>query len=119
MKFLADENVGLEVVKSLRNSGFDIKSVIEINPGATDAQILSMANEKNRILITGDKDFGELVYFGKLAYSGVILLRLKKDSLQNKINVLHKLLHHHLDQLKGTFTVVDESRVRIRKTALP
>ena len=44
MKFLADENIGLEVVKSLRNLGFDINSVIEVDRGATDAKILSFAN---------------------------------------------------------------------------
>ena len=98
----------------MRNSGFDIKSVIEINPGATDAQILSVANEKNRILITSDKDFGELIYFGKLVHNGVILLRLRKDSSQNKINVLHQLIHKYSNQLQDAFTVITEATVRIR-----
>lgn len=114
MKFLADENIGLQVVKSLRNSGFNIKSVLDIRPGISDAKILSIANDENRILITSDKDFGELVYSGKLAHHGVILLRLKKDSSQNKVKVLYQLIHKHSSKLHKAFTVVTETAVRIR-----
>ena len=114
MKFLADENIGLQVVSSLHNSGFNIKSVLQIRPGIPDAQILSLANQEKRILITSDKDFGELVYSGKLAHHGIILLRLKKDSSQSKIKILHQFLHQYSTKLYKAFTVVTETTVRIR-----
>lgn len=62
MKFLTDENIGFEVVVPLRKFGFDIESIIEIDRGADDAKVLAYANRYNRILVTTDKDFGELVY---------------------------------------------------------
>lgn len=115
MKFLADENIGFEIIKSLRKSGFDIKSILEANRGINDAIVLSLANKENRILITTDKDFGELVYINKFIHSGVILLRLKNDSSKNKLKILKNLFELHLVELKKAFTVVTESKVRIRK----
>lgn len=115
MKFLADENIGYETIKPLRKLGFDIKSILEINKGLVDLAVLSFANKENRILITGDKDFGELVYVNKLIHSGVILLRLNNDSSGNKLRVLKKLFEMYLKQLGKAFTVVTESKVRIRK----
>ena len=87
MKFIADENLGIRVPEFLKNSGFDIVSVKEILRGKPDQDILSFANEQNRILITLDKDFGELVFKEKLIHSGVVLLRLKDESVENKRKV--------------------------------
>ena len=115
MKFLTDENIGFEVIKPLRKYGFDIKSILEINPGTQDAEVLSLANKEGRIVITTDKDFGELVFVNKLVHKGVILLRLKKDSSRNKLRVLGSLFYEHLVELDGAFTVVTEIKVRIRK----
>lgn len=115
MKFLADENIGYKVIKPLRELGFDIKSILEINKGLADLTVLSLSDKESRILITTDKDFGELVYVNKLIHSGVILLRLNNDSSENKLKVLRKLFEMHLKQLGKAFTVVTESKVRIRK----
>ena len=115
MKFLADENIGYKIIKPLRELGFDIKSILEINKGLADLKVLSLADKENRVLITTDKDFGELVYVNKLIHSGVILLRLNDDSSENKLKVLRKLFEMHLKQLGKAFTVVTESKVRIRK----
>lgn len=115
MKFLTDENIGFEVIKSLRAIGFDIKSILETNRGVDDETVLSIANKENRILITTDKDFGELVYINKLVHRGVILLRLKNDSSENKFKVLKSLFETRLEELEKAFTVVTEKKVRIRK----
>lgn len=77
--------------------------------------MLYLANQENRILITTDKDFGELVYVNKLIHSGIILLRLKNDSSKNKLKVLKSLLKTHLEELEKAFTVVTDSKVRIKK----
>ena len=115
MKFLTDENIGFKVINPLRKNGFDIKSILETNPGADDVKVLSIANTEDRILITTDKDFGELVYVNKLVHAGVILLRLSNDSSENKIKVLKSLFKLHLEELEKAFTVVTENKVRIRK----
>lgn len=115
MKFITDENIGFEVIKPLRNLDFDIKSILEVDKGADDVEVLSLANKEDRILITTDKDFGELVYVNKLTHSGVILLRLKKDSSKNKLKVLKTLFRTRLEELEKAFTVITESKVRIKK----
>lgn len=52
MKFVADENLGIQVPNFLKTSGFDIISITEIAPGNTDIEVLNIANTENRILIT-------------------------------------------------------------------
>ncbi|MBI4079251.1 MAG: DUF5615 family PIN-like protein [Candidatus Levybacteria bacterium] len=92
---------------------FDIRSILEISPGIKDTEVLSLANKENRILITTDKDFGELVYAQKLIHAGVILLRLKKDSSKNKLKVLRNLFRAHQEKLAKAFTVLQDNKVRI------
>ena len=115
MKFIADENIGLAVVKQLRSFGVDVQSVIEIQTGMSDTKVLSIANKGSRILITTDKDFGELVYSKKLVHAGVILLRLRNESVENKFKILRSLLKTHMDELEKSFTVATESKIRIAK----
>lgn len=115
MKVLADENIGLEVVAFLRARGIDIDSITEISPGISDAAVLVKAVEEDRILLTSDTDFGELVYHVGQEHSGVILLRLDDERNVNKIRVLTDLLDKYADDLAGSFTVVTEINVRIRK----
>ncbi len=62
MKVIADEGVDKPIVDALRMEGFDVLYILETNQGADDEFILSLANEEQRILLTQDKDFGELVY---------------------------------------------------------
>ncbi len=84
MKFIADENLGIKVPDYLKNLGFDIVAVTQIARGDPDKKVLEIANKQGRVLITLDKDFGELVFKEKLIHSGVILLRLKDESVDNK-----------------------------------
>ena len=107
MKFIADENLGIKVSKYLKSLGFDMVWVQKISPGATDLQILEKANLEKRILITLDKDFGELVFKEKVASAGVVLLRLKNESVRNKKKVLQKLLNSKKDFF-GKFNVVKD-----------
>ncbi len=57
---LADEWVDKPIVDVLRSNGFNVLYILETNPGADDEFILTMANADKRILLTQDKDFGEL-----------------------------------------------------------
>jgi predicted nuclease of predicted toxin-antitoxin system len=61
MRFLADENVSRLVVQRLRNSGFDLTSIAETSTGVADDDVLATAANEDRIVITEDHDFGEMV----------------------------------------------------------
>ena len=114
MKFLTDENIGLEVTEFLRHLSHNIKSVIQVSPGLSDVKVLQLAYKEKRILITSDTDFGELIYHRKQPYTGVILLRLEDETNINKIRILKSLLTSYSTQLTHRFVVVTESKVRIR-----
>ena len=62
MKFLADECCDRSLVEDLRKAGYDVRYVLESDPGASDDEVLALAFDEQRIIVTEDKDFGELVY---------------------------------------------------------
>jgi len=66
LNILADESVDKQIVISLRENGFYVYYIAEIDPGITDKEVLQIAQEKDLILLTADKDFGELIYLQKL-----------------------------------------------------
>lgn len=81
-----------------------------------DDSILKKANTEKRILITNDKDFGELIFRKQKIHKGVILLRLKDEQTVNKISVLKRLLKHYKNRLINNFIVVTETTIRIIET---
>lgn len=113
MKFIVDENAGPSVAKWLTTIGHEVYSVYDETPGIPDEEILEKAHAKNFIVVTSDKDFGELVFKNNLPHKGVILMRLVNESAANKIRVLQSLLEQLSDQLPGRFVVVTEGGVRI------
>ncbi len=103
MKFITDENLGIQVPQYLKDLGYDVISATEVALSKPDSDILAIANKEGRILLTTDKDFGELVFKEKLIHSGVILLRLKDESVENKKKVLLRELTSDKD-FTGKFT---------------
>ena len=82
---------------------------------AKDRIILKRAVNDDRVLITNDKDFGELIYRQRLEHRGVILLRLAIDTPQRRIKVIRSLISRYDERLKRKFVVATESKVRIRE----
>lgn len=115
MRILADENVESEIVASLRSQGYSVTYIKETLPGAEDPSVLQAAFETDTILLTNDKDFGELVYRKGLHSNGVILLRLGKFRASEKFDLLSSVISEHEDDLIGAYTVISETSVRIRK----
>jgi len=76
MNLLADENIEQQVVERLRQDGHAVLYVAEMEPGIPDELVLQRANDERSMLITGDKDFGELVFRQGLVHLGVVLIRL-------------------------------------------
>jgi predicted nuclease of predicted toxin-antitoxin system len=92
VKFLADESVDYPVVKSLRDNNFTVDYITELTPGITDNQVLDIAEKNNAILLTADKDFGDLIYrLGRLAY-GIILYRLSGFTNQEKATLILRIV---------------------------
>ena len=115
MKFIADEGVDAPIVLALRNSGYDVLYILELSPGKQDDTILAEANDQNRILLTQDKDFGELVFRLRQIHSGVVLIRLHGINPFEKANIVKKALEEHLKELPGSFTVIQKNAVRIKQ----
>ena len=116
MIILADESVDAPVVVRLRNDGHTVESVAEMSPSVSDDIVLDRANATNAILMTGDKDFGEMVFRVGHATSGVILVRLSGLSPQRKAEIVSDALRQHEADMAGAFTVVSSGLVRIRHT---
>ena len=115
MKFIVDECTGDTVAKWLKISGFEVYSVFAENRGADDEWILEKAIKENYIVITNDKDFGELVFRQRKGHRGVIFLRLQKESNENKIETIKKVLERCSEKLCDSFIVASEDFVRISR----
>lgn len=115
MKFLADENVDQQIVASLRSSGHDVVYIAELDPGITDEQVLALANGQGCLLITEDKDFGELVFRMRRQSHGIILLRLAGKPSPEKSAIATWVVTAHGPELQQSFTVVTGNGVRIRR----
>lgn len=114
MNFLADEGVDKQIVEQLRTDGHDVLYVAEMEPGISDDVVLQRANEQNALLITEDKDFGELVYRQRLVHLGVTLLRLHGLSSSTKARLVSEVLAQHGDETLNAFSVISPGSVRIR-----
>ena len=117
MKLLADEGVDKPIVELLRSSGFDVHYVLETHPGGDDEQVLHLANDENRLLLTQDKDFGELVYRMKMVHNGIVLIRLGFSPAPEKARLVNFVLLEYGEKLLKAFTVIQPNAVRIRQQA--
>jgi len=113
MRFLVDECIGPIVARWLRQLQHDILSVYEEARGLDDDRVLQKAVAGNCILITSDKDFGDMIFREGKPHKGVIFLRLEDERNASKIKVLERLLKQYADRLAGNFAVVTETTVRI------
>ena len=114
MRFLADENFSSLLVETLRARGHDILWIKETDPGIDDTEVLSLATDQARPLITFDKDFGELIHrVGLNAPFGIILFRLPSASPAVTAQTVVKVLESRTDWA-GHFSVVDENRIRTK-----
>lgn len=114
MRFIIDESTGYSVANYLRSQGHDVVIVADTLPEAKDITILQRAFAENRIVVTNDKDFGELVFRGQQSHHGVILLRLQDESGQNRVRVISSLVSQYNEHLIDRFAVVTETKVRFR-----
>ena len=113
MKLFADENVAAQIVDQLRQLGHDVLYPPEGGLSAEDDVWLEKARSEQRALITDDKDFGELVFRRQLPSAGVVLLRLHRLPLPERLRWLESRWTTILSY-PGSFVVVTEHRIRVR-----
>lgn len=114
LRFLVDESTGIKVSLFLTSQRYDSISATEKFLGFKDLDLLKIAEVEKRIIVTNDKDFGDLIFYQKLNSFGVILLRLKHESSINKIKLINTLLINYSDKITGSFIVITEDTIRIR-----
>jgi len=106
LSLLADENVDRQIVALLRRDGHEVLYVAELDPGINDDEVLRYAKERHALLLTADKDFGELVYRQRLLTEGVVLFRLVGLPSEKKAELIAAAIRKHVDELSRAFTVI-------------
>jgi predicted nuclease of predicted toxin-antitoxin system len=114
MRTMADENFPRPALEALRKAGWDVFSIAEECPGVSDEEVATLCADQRRILLTFDKDFGELIFHrGLSAGSGVVLFRITPDTPEEAADVALALVESQPD-LRGLFCVVTRDRIRVR-----
>jgi predicted nuclease of predicted toxin-antitoxin system len=116
MRFLADESCDFAVVRALREAGFDVLCVSESTPRAEDADVIRLAVGEKRILLTEDKDFGQLVYSHGHTIAGVIFLRSPTSARRRISKDVVRLVKQRGKDLTGCYITVQPGRVRIGRS---
>lgn len=112
MKFLADVNIERRIVLFLRSAGHDVIWAPEYDCQMKDEDLLKLALRQQRILITNDKDFGNLVYFQKKAARGIVLFRIEDQNVRVKITILKNMLLRYQEKFEGHFVTIARKRIR-------
>jgi len=116
MQFLADESCDFAVVHALRTAGHDVIAVSDFARGAEDAVVIDAARLQRRILLTEDKDFGQLVFAAARASTGVIFIRWPVAARSALGAAVVSVVASHGDSLTESFVVVEPGRVRISRS---
>jgi len=112
VNLLADEGVDRAVVERLREEGHGVLYVAEASPSIPDEEVLRQANDRGALLITADRDFGELVFRQGRVHSGVVLLRLAGLSNATKAEIVAEVCRDRARELSRAFS---PGQVRIRR----
>lgn len=114
MNLVVDEGVDKQIVDALRAAKFHVTYFAEESPGTDDATILAAASQAQTLLLTCDKDFGELVYRQRLSTAGVVLIRLAGLMAESKARVVAETLQGHSGEMLSAFSVITPGLLRIR-----
>jgi predicted nuclease of predicted toxin-antitoxin system len=116
MILLADESIDRQIVDRLRQDGHTVHYVAEMKPGIPDDEVLGLANREAVVLLTADKDFGELVFRQRQLASGVILVRLAGVMPLRKAEIVSSAISQHHAELLHSFSVIAPGAMRIRRS---
>ena len=114
MHIVADESVDFGIVLKLRDFGIEVYSIIESSPGISDELVLEIASGKNLLLITEDKDFGELAYRLKMNHKGILLIRMNDLQRVERLQIIPEIIIKHFAKLQNNFSVLMSNGLRIK-----
>ncbi|GBD86591.1 hypothetical protein BMS3Abin03_00512 [bacterium BMS3Abin03] len=114
LKLLFDVGVSKKAETHFKNIGYDVLAVRDLNPSMKDIDILDLAVKEKRLVITMDKDFGELVFNSKKGHTGVLLLRMENATWKQKTDVLLEIFNKYANVIVGKFSVYQDKKLRIR-----
>lgn len=115
MKFLANENIPLASVNYISESGFCISSITQSCPGISDEQVLRKARSESSIIITFDRDYGELIFKKALpSPKGILYLRFLPAYPEEAGKILLMLFKSRHIILENNFTIVERNKIRQR-----
>ena len=117
MRFLIDENISPLIADALRAAGHDVTAAVLVCPGAPDSQVVRLAIDDARMIISEDKDFGELAFRDGLHPLGLVRLVLQGQTPAEKATRILQVLQTESTAIAGAILVVEPSRTRRR--ALP
>jgi predicted nuclease of predicted toxin-antitoxin system len=115
VNFLADENIDRQIVDHLRQDGHHVWYVAEMEPGISDEAVLDLANREKALLLTADKDFGELIFRLHRLAPGVVLIRLAGLSPTSKAEIVASTINKHTTEIPRAFAVITPGGIRIRR----
>jgi len=115
MDFLANENFPLLSVRLIRNAGHNVTSVLEETSGAKDIDVLKRAHREKLIVLTFDRDYGELVYRHKVfTAGGIVYFRFDPHTPEEPAEILLAIFEEGKVVLLGRFTIIERGRIRQR-----
>ena len=112
---VADENIDFRLIRQLRENGFEVFSINESDFGIQDTSVLSIANERQSFLITEDKDFGDLAIRDHEPHQGILLIRRKRITALEQIEIILDLLLMGSAELSKHFSVLRDRNLVIRE----
>ncbi|WP_296620275.1 DUF5615 family PIN-like protein [Marivirga sp.] len=116
MKFLANENIPLTSVNYLKSNGYDIIAIGIDNSGVSDEEVMKIAINQRRTILTYDSDYGKLIFEkGHKPDEGVIYFRNQPETPLDTAKSLENLLKNESLDYKNTLTVIDSNSIRQRK----
>jgi predicted nuclease of predicted toxin-antitoxin system len=114
MRFAADAHISLEMVRMIRELGHDCLDGSSIPLRMPDVDVLRAAAADDRVVVTADKDFGELVFLHRIACPGVILIRLGGAEEAGRVARVRVVWPDVVGALPGSFVMIGEHHVRVR-----
>lgn len=111
---IADENVDRVLIDQMRANGYEVFSIREDQPGISDKNVIQLAKSKKALIITEDKDFGELVFAHEIKNCSVIFLRYEKRNYEKIVNNVFQVLKEHYQNSGHYFITITSKQVRIR-----
>lgn len=116
MRFLANENFPMPSVRTLRETGIEVISITENTPGISDVEVIEIAQKEKLIILTFDKDYGELIFRHSIRNPPAVVFFRFKGTVPNFAgDLLKAIIRENKIKLDNTFTVIEENNIRQRQ----